>query len=128
MRPARRLTRSAFALFLLSAMASFGVLYFKLWLGMVGLWVVVLLVDLVRGLRMTPPTVHRRVDFTLPLGVWSKVHLRVGNLQERVLRMKLHDFHPSELKSRFLPLDLVVPPLTEVDQYYEVKPLHRGAF
>ncbi|WP_245535748.1 DUF58 domain-containing protein [Thiorhodococcus drewsii] len=80
-------------------------------------------------LRAIPsPSVSRRVGRALPQGVWSPVRLQVENSGKAVLRLRLHDLHPSDFAVQGLPRDLRLEPSARATLEYRLRSHRRGDF
>jgi uncharacterized protein (DUF58 family) len=124
--PARRL------LWLVTAMAGAAIgvaiagIFAAQWLTLAAALVVIAGLDLLSGLRLTPPAVARRLPATLALGVRVDVALRVANVSTRRLHLQLHDHHPASFEAEGLPRTLSLAPHEWVEVVYPVRPVARG--
>ncbi|WP_428608002.1 DUF58 domain-containing protein [Sedimenticola sp.] len=71
-------------------------------------------------------TLERTLHHSIPVGVWSKVGLTLGNPGARPLNISLHDHHPSWFDSEAMPYPLVLPAQSSAQVAYRVKPQRRG--
>src|SRR5262245_37884169 len=96
------------------------------WLTLAAALALVAGLDLLSGLRVPPPAVHRRLPATLALGVRIEVALRVANTAGRRVRFELHDHHPTSFEAEGLPRTLELAPLEWTQLAYHVRPVARG--
>ncbi|MCG8617705.1 MAG: DUF58 domain-containing protein [Desulfobacterales bacterium] len=82
--------------------------------------------DLYLGLRLPDLELKRTVKHSLPVGTWSDVHLEFKNLENRTIRIKVHDHHPGACDCRDLPLELTLPPGKRLKTHYELRPYQKG--
>ena len=86
----------------------------------------VALLDAVLGLRRHVLAARRLLPGSLPLGVASRVTVRVSNGGPRARRVTVHDHHPGLFEATGLPLTVTVPPDGWAEAHYEVRPVRRG--
>lgn len=84
------------------------------------------LMDLLQVRRIAAIEVERQVRHSIPVGVWSKVHLRLVNPQQRLLQLRLHDHHPPDFEVDDLPLNILLPVERSLQVGYLIRPSHRG--
>ncbi|KPK39529.1 MAG: hypothetical protein AMJ69_05380 [Gammaproteobacteria bacterium SG8_47] len=87
----------------------------------------VLLAD--AGLVWNSPrfVVERNVMRALPIGVWSKVQLRIHNPGSSSRLVEVFDCHPPEAEQRGLPRPVRLPAFGWAEIGYRLRPLRRGA-
>ena len=100
----------------------------SIWSTALALFGAFLLVDLLAGLTARPPQLQRRVAASLPLGVESKVGLRITNRGRGAMRVQVYDHHPIEMRATGMPQTLRVPPRGRVELHYRITPTQRGEF
>lgn len=86
------------------------------------------LIDLMALRRLPSPQLARRIDRTLPLGIWSQVRLDLANPSRTGLKLRLHDLHPPEFGCRDLPQSLRLGPRQTAVVSYGLRPHARGDF
>lgn len=84
------------------------------------------LMDLLLVRQIESFEVERQVRRSIPVGVWSKVHLRLENPMQRLLQLKLHDHHPPDFAVQDLPLKVLLPAERVLRVGYLIRPSHRG--
>ncbi|WP_417222158.1 DUF58 domain-containing protein [Amphritea sp.] len=85
-----------------------------------------LLLDLLLHRREPTAQVTRELKGSIPVGVWSKVTLRLTNLTQRAQQLTLHDHHPADYGVEGLPLTLTLPAQRGAKAVYRIKPDRRG--
>lgn len=123
--PATRLLRVGAALLA----AAIGVV---LW-GGEGLWTALALAtlavaafDALAALRLPAPSVERRVNAVLAVGVRTEVRLRIAHPGGRRLRLEVHDHHPAGFEADGLPRALALHARQWTELRYQVRPVARG--
>ncbi len=84
--------------------------------------------DMVLLVRTKPPELTRHVEHTLPLGIWTRVKLRVSNTSNRRIGVAVHDFHPAGMPVSGLPFEATIEPESWYETTYKLRPLARGSF
>ena len=128
MRPTRRTVQFGTALLLLSLAAPFAPLLFKIWLGAMGVFFLLLVADAWRLWRLPLPVVTRKLDHTLALGTWKPVSLRIENPGRRPVSVIAHDFHPGTIQAKGLPLHMGLAASGWSESAYKIRPVERGSF
>lgn len=105
-----------------------GIDWHQLWLIALVALLGFLLLDLIIGLTARAPQLRRRVAHSLPLGVESRVRLRVDNRSRAPLRLWLHDHHPVEMGVQGLPVELRIAARGWSELHYSITPTQRGNF
>lgn len=126
MKPAPRLIAA------LSVLALLGLL--AVWLpSMVSVWKLfgavllgISLLDLQRLRGLPTPGVQRELHTSIPVGVWSKVGLKLSNERERGFFLTVHDHHPGDFRVEGQPRRLHLPPHRELSLQYRLLPPRRG--
>jgi uncharacterized protein (DUF58 family) len=85
-------------------------------------------IDLLLLRRLPSPTIRRRMDRTLPLGIWSPVQIAALNRSRQTLTFQVHDLHPSEFAAEGLPQSVRLGPLERATIDYRLRPHQRGDF
>ena len=83
--------------------------------------------DLAAAMLGPLPSVSRRCDGVLALGVPTDVELVLGGVR-RKLRLEIHDHHPPALRAEGLPLALRLSPGEDITVSYRATPVERGRF
>ena len=96
------------------------------WLTLAAALALIAALDLLAGLRMSPPMATRRLPATLAVGVRIDVALRVANTSGLRLRCELHDHHPASFEAEGLPRRLSLAPREWTELAYQVRPVARG--
>lgn len=126
MKPAPRLI-TALALLALLALTAIWVPFFETaWKLAAALLLMLALWDFL-GLRaISSPAVTRELRTSIPVGVWSKVSLKLINESDHLLVMRVHDHHPGDFQSEGLPCHLNLPANRQATVYYRLLPTRRG--
>ena len=99
-----------------------------IWLAALAALVGFMLIDLIICFTARAPRVRRQVARSLPLGVESRVVLRVNNRGRAPLRVRLYDHHPADMAAQGLPAELHIPSRGWSELRYTVTPTQRGNF
>ena len=126
MKPAARLLITAAALCGVALVTVVTALPLWAWSISLLLFCIVLVFDFVWVLILPAPVIGRRLINVLPLGVAERVELRVKNPQNRACKMQIHDHHPPSFRATGLPLNVAIPPATEISAGYTIVPTERG--
>ena len=86
------------------------------------------LLDFVLLRRMPSPMMSRRMNRTLPLGIWSPVELAAANPTRQTLRFDVHDLHPAEFAVEGLPQPIRLGPMRRATLRYRLQPHERGDY
>ena len=70
--------------------------------------------------------IERDVSHNLPLGVWSKVELRIYNSGSRNYKLSVFDHHPQNASIDGLPHNFILPPGQYANMVYRILPTCRG--
>lgn len=70
--------------------------------------------------------VERKLNASLPLGVWREVGLCLSHNGERRQRLEVFDHVPEQMRFRGLPHSIEIPPGRSDEFSYSVEPLQRG--
>ena len=123
--------RTLVAIFLLLVL-SVGTLFIPeksyLWMAAFLLFHLGLILDAVLGYTKPDLSLIRTVNHALPLGVVTRVELRVENKEKRKSVLEIYDFLPEAFACRDLPLKMTIGPRQWTVQHYEVRPIQRGEF
>jgi len=84
------------------------------------------LADYLLGRRVPNLQLTRELRHSLPVGVWSRVGVRIENPGAWALDILLHDHHPNSFESEALPARLRLPPGRAARVGYRVRPRQRG--
>lgn len=96
------------------------------WLAAGGALAVVLAADALWVRRVAAPTVERQVAEAVPLGVPTKVRLKIGNRGRRRLGLEVFDHYPPASELEGLPRQTAVPAGGWAEIEYQIRPLERG--
>lgn len=96
------------------------------WWGMLAFTAFITGIDAWRSWRLPLPTAERKVPASLPLGVATKILLRLHNPGKRPLNVQVFDHHPSDMQSRDLPQQAVIDAEGYGEFRYVATPLMRG--
>ncbi|MEN8166019.1 MAG: DUF58 domain-containing protein [Pseudomonadota bacterium] len=84
------------------------------------------LLDLQLVRQQPLPGVKRVLRSSIPVGVWSKLALRLSNNSSRGLRLILHDHHPADFAIQGLPREVLLPARRQLELNYRIRPQRRG--
>jgi uncharacterized protein (DUF58 family) len=84
--------------------------------------------DAALALRQGSMEIERKVASSLPLGVESRVAIRVSNPSRRALNIRVYDHHPPVLQTDELPQSAIIQPGEWSSFQYHVTPTQRGRF
>jgi uncharacterized protein (DUF58 family) len=126
MTPSRSLLWATLGVSLPALPAAFYPALHELWLVLFWLLCGVLLLDALLVRRTPNITFSRTLRHSIPVGVWSKVGLRLDNPGARPLRLWLHDHHPGGFECEGMPAALDLPAHSAGCVEYRVKPRRRG--
>ena len=126
MKPARLLLAVAFGWFLFGIAAAVWPLLELAWVIVGGILLAVLLLDLLLLVNAPEFSARRSVASSLPVGVWSQGHLRIGNSGRRTWRMTLFDHYPQQSEAEGLPQRIRVSAGGFAEISYRLRPLERG--
>ncbi len=124
--PTRRLLHLLLGLAALAGGGAFVPAALAAWKFAAGLLVGVALLDLLQGRRVPALELRREVRRSLPLGVWSRVGLRMANGGRRTLHLRWHDHHPPQFAVEGVPGELELPAGAAARVVYRVRPDARG--
>lgn len=96
------------------------------WQGSAALLVLLLLTDVVFVLARPRFEVERTVMGALPIGVWSKIDLKLHNPSALAREVEIFDHHPEHAKQEGLPRTVAVPAGGWAEISYRFQPLRRG--
>lgn len=126
MRPSGRTVALLFALTLFAGGAAFFPAMLAAWKVAAALSAGIIFLDFCLGLRTPDIEMRRKVQQTLPVGAWSRVHLEFKNPENRVLTVRVFDHHPEHCQTDALPLALYLQPGSRVATYYFLRPRKKG--
>ena len=86
----------------------------------------VALVDWILVRRSPGVVAERRLPHSLPLGVWSDVHIRLTNRANEPVTVEVYDHHPASMDTAGLPRVLEVPGEGWGEIEYRLRPEERG--
>ena len=96
------------------------------WWGALGLAAGLMFLDGIMALRLSPPSVQRKLPSSLALGVNESVHLRLQHSTTKTLTVSVYDHYPMTMQVTGLPQTITVAPGLWADVVYQVRPLERG--
>lgn len=126
MTPDRSLLWALSAVCLVALLAAFYPALQILWQVLFWMLLGVALLDALLALKEPPVTLSRSLRRAIPVGVWSKVALRLENSGPQPLRLWLHDHYPADFDSEAMPCRLEVPAGGFSQVTYRVRPRRRG--
>lgn len=126
MRPSGRSVALLFALTLFAGGAAFLPGMLAAWKIAAALSAGVIFLDFCLGGRPPDIGVKRNVQQSLPVGVWSRVHLELKNPGNRSLAVRVFDHHPEHCEIAALPLALYLPAGGRLATYYFLRPRRKG--
>lgn len=126
MTPSRHLVSAALGLTALAAAGLALPALQWLWPPVASLLALVAALDFLQVRQARMPRVARELLHGIPVGVRSKVELRVENASPRRLVLQLHDHHPGRFHAEDLPLRLEIPPRRQIASHYRLTPTQRG--
>ena len=126
MRPTRLTLGLAAALCVLALAGGYFAALMSLWKIAIIVFLPLLLIDSLRALKPPALRLTRDVAHNLPVNVWSKVSLSIGNESSRRVLLQCFDDHPESFDSRELPVTLALRPAQTALIHYHVKPQLRG--
>lgn len=99
---------------------------FEIWGGVAIAFLVLAWFDYRRARGVAPPAVERRVQATMPLGIWQPVSIIVHAGEQGALNLSLFDHYPHGGDVEGLPLRARVPARGRVELDYRYRPVTRG--
>ncbi len=126
MRPSGRMVALLFGLTMLAGVAALAPGLLTAWKIAAVLAAGIFLLDGYRGSKMARPELKRKVDHTLPVGLWSRVHLEFKNLDAHLLNIRVYDHHPDHCETSALPIRLALPPGNRLLTHYLLRPRQKG--
>jgi len=84
------------------------------------------LLDLLRLRSLQTPEVERNLRTSIPVGVWSKIGLRLINQAETSLTLVVHDHHPGDFQVEGMPRLVYLPAHRQASLNYRLLPQRRG--
>ena len=96
------------------------------WWGALGLAAGLMLMDGFMVLRLSAPSVQRKLPSSLALGVSEYLHLRLQHATSKTLTVAIYDHHPLTMQVTGLPQTITLTPGLWADVAYQVRPLERG--
>jgi uncharacterized protein (DUF58 family) len=82
--------------------------------------------DLLRLRGLATPAVVRELRTSIPVGVWSKVTLKLINETDQAIALQVHDHHPQDFQVEGLPRPLHLPAKRQARLDYRLLPNRRG--
>ncbi len=126
MKPAPRLITGLALLSLLALAAIWLPLFATGWKLAAAILLMLSLWDLLRLRSLPTPEVVRELRTSIPVGVWSKVTLRLINETDQLLILQVHDHHPQDFQVEGLPSQLNLPAQRQAQLEYRLLPNRRG--
>jgi uncharacterized protein (DUF58 family) len=125
-KPAPRLITALALLSLLALAAIWLPLFAAGWKLAAAILLMLSLWDLLRLRGLPTPKVVRELRTSIPVGVWSKVRLRLINETDQPLVLQIHDHHPQDFQVEGLPSRLSLPAQRQARLEYRLLPNRRG--
>ena len=126
MRPGPRFIPLLVAWLALAFGASFKTEWESFWVAAGVVLFLVAVVDWVIVKRIPGVMAQRRLPHSLPLGVWSEVHVRLTNRGNADLTVEVYDHHPPSMETEGIPRTVEVPSEGWVEISYRLRPGERG--
>ncbi|MEW8224092.1 MAG: DUF58 domain-containing protein [Candidatus Thiodiazotropha taylori] len=126
MTPTRRLIFASGLLLLPALLAVWYPYWAYLWMAGAVLLLFLAALDLWWVRQIPRPRVERLLHSTIPVGVWTRVQLRLESGFARNLMVTVHDHHPADCDVRDQPLTLELPAQRQVTINYQILPRSRG--
>lgn len=127
MKPSGILVGTAAALLLLAVAGAAWPALAPLWPIASGAAALLALLDAALAGRLPPPVLERRLPGTLPIGVWTRVRLRLRNGPPLARRVRIFDDLPAELQCQGQPRELQLAPRGVLELTYRLRPAVRGS-
>jgi uncharacterized protein (DUF58 family) len=124
--PSLRLITLLALLFLPGFLAVWYPVWSSVWKAGAALLSMLALLDLYQLRRMPSPKVTRMLHTSVPVGVWTKVRIKLENRAESPLLLTLHDHHPCDCEASDQPQILGVPAQRQISLAYRILPRRRG--
>jgi uncharacterized protein (DUF58 family) len=125
-KPAPRLITALALLTLLALAAIWLPLFATGWKLAAAILLMLSLWDMLRLRGLQTPKVVRELRTSIPVGVWSKVTLRLINETGQLLTLQVHDHHPQDFQVEGLPARLNLPAQRQARLEYRLLPNRRG--
>lgn len=126
MRPGSLLLWLLFGWLLVGVLASVSMLPLTAWLAYGGMLLLIAAFDAWQLRRQPSPALLREVAPVVPLGLETRVSLRLRSVEKHVRSMDVHDLHPGGWTVRGLPHRLQLAPQEEYVFEYALTPDTRG--
>lgn len=106
--------------------SSHGLLSNSIWVFSGALIGIYALVNLIYLYRLAVPTIERKINTTLPVGVRSTVFLIISNNSTRSISVKINDHASHQLNSQGDIIDEIIPSQQVCKTNYSITPVARG--
>ena len=126
MRPGPRLIPLVALWAMLALAASFRADWESLWVAGGLVFLLTAVVDWIMVKRAPGVVAQRTLPHSLPLGVWSEVHIRLTNRGNVGVTVEVYDHHPPSMETEGIPRTVEVPSEGWVEISYRARPGERG--